>query len=64
MISFKSFSSVMPRDRFMNILAFFHVCDNLAQPNGDATYDPTFKIRTISSLVNGSIIMCPAEKCL
>ena len=42
------FPSVMPRDHFLNILSFFHLCDNDNYvPRGQDGYNPLFKLGTV-----------------
>ena len=45
------FSQIMPRDKFMNILTFFHLSDNDTYPWAQAGYDPVSKLGTIYSVV-------------
>ena len=46
------FSQIMARDKFMNILTFFHLCDNDSYvPRGQAGYNSVGKLGTIYSVV-------------
>jgi hypothetical protein len=52
-ISTPIFSSTMPRDRFLNILTFFHLNDNTNYiPRGQDNFDPLFKVRPIYDVAN------------
>ncbi|KAJ8305677.1 hypothetical protein KUTeg_016222, partial [Tegillarca granosa] len=56
MIFLKGFTSLMPRDMFLNILTFFHVANNENElPRDHPNYDPTYKI---SNLANGYHVYC------
>ena len=45
------FSQIMARDKFMNILTFFHLCGNDSYvPRGQAGYNPVGKLGTIYSV--------------
>ena len=51
-LSTPCFSQIMPRDKFMNILTFFHLCDNDSYvPRGQAGCKPVSKLSTIYSVV-------------
>ena len=44
--------NLMNRDRFLNILSFFHVCDNEAQPpRDDPTFNPGYKVQALADLL-------------
>ena len=46
------FPQILPKDKFMNILTFFHLCDNDNYvPRGQAEYNPVSKLGTIYSVV-------------
>ena len=46
------FSQIMPRDKFLNILTFFHLCDNDRYvPRGQEGYNPEQKLGTVYSVV-------------
>ena len=46
------FPQMMARDKFMNILTFFHLCDNDNYiPRGQAGYNPVNKLGTVYSVV-------------
>lgn len=52
MISIKNFTSIMPRDRFFNILTFLHTTDNAAQPpRDDPNHDTGYKVSNIAALL-------------
>ena len=45
-------ASIMPRDRFMNIMTFFHACNNMTQPPvHDPTHDPAYKVNHFSKML-------------
>ena len=49
------FPQIMSRDKFMNILTFFHLCDNDNYvPRGQEGYNPVHKLGTIYSVVTGN----------
>ena len=46
------FSQIMSRDKFLNILTFFHLCDNDRYvPRGQEGYNPEQKLGTVYSVV-------------
>ena len=46
------FSSVMPQDHFMNILSFFHLCDNDGYiPRGRDGYQPLYKLGNVYTTI-------------
>jgi len=52
LLSFKGFTSIMPRDRLLNILSFLHAADNTKEPVRDSPeYDPSYKISKLSLLL-------------
>ena len=45
-------ASIMPKDRFMNIITFFHACNNMNQrPVHDPTHDPAYKVNHFSKML-------------
>ena len=43
---------IMPRDRFMNMMTFFHACNNTTQPPvHDPTHDPAYKVNHFSKML-------------
>ena len=49
------FPQIMSRDKFMNILTFFHLCNNDNYiPRGQEGYNPVNKLGTIYSVVTGN----------
>ena len=52
-LSTSFFHEIMARDKFINILTFFHLCDNDNYvPLGQAGYNPVNKLGTVYSVVN------------
>ena len=52
LINFEGIQAIMSRDRFLNILQFFHCNNNDAVlPEDDPQYDPAYKITGLSSLL-------------
>ncbi|XP_021351253.1 piggyBac transposable element-derived protein 4-like [Mizuhopecten yessoensis] len=52
LISLKGFTVLMPRDRFLNILSFFHAADNSQEPPRDSpNFDPTYKFSEVAKLL-------------
>ena len=48
LLDMRGFREIMPRDRFLILLQFFHVVNNNDQPlRDDAAYDKAFKIRPV-----------------
>ena len=49
------FPQIMSRDKFMNILTFFHLCNNDNYiPRGQEGYNPVNKLGTIYSVITGN----------
>ncbi|XP_060076855.1 piggyBac transposable element-derived protein 4-like [Ylistrum balloti] len=62
LISLKGFTTLMSRDRFLNILAYFHAADNdLEPPRESPNYDPTYKFSKLARLLirNWQRYYCP-----
>ncbi|XP_060085361.1 piggyBac transposable element-derived protein 4-like, partial [Ylistrum balloti] len=58
----KGFTTLMSRDRFLNILAYFHAADNdLEPPRESPNYDPTYKFSKLARLLirNWQRYYCP-----
>ena len=52
LISLTSFTSLMPRNRFLNIMAFLQTNDNKDQPpHNDPAHDAGFKINKIAAML-------------
>lgn len=59
----QSISSVMPRDRFLNIKSNLHVVDNTNQPNNnDPNVDRAFKVRPLLDIVKENFRKIPKEE--
>ena len=53
LIHVSSFGEVMPRDRFLQLYRYLHVCnDNQQIPRGQDGHDPLFKIRSFLNLIS------------
>lgn len=53
------FSSTMPRDRFLNILSFFHLNNNENYiRRGEPNFDPLFKVRPLYDVANTKFLEC------
>ena len=58
-----SISSVMSRDRFLQIKKFLHVVDNPNQPNmNDPSFDRTHKVRPLLDIVKKNFRKIPKEE--
>ena len=45
-------AEIMPRDRFLNIMCFFHVCDNQGHPAADQPgYKPGYKVEKLAGML-------------
>jgi len=52
LLNLKNFTSLMTRDRFLNILSYLHATDNDLEPPRDSpTYDPGYKLAKIVRLI-------------
>lgn len=52
LLSLKGLTQIMPRDRFLNLLAFFHTANNDNEPPRDSpNFQPTYKFHKLSQLL-------------
>ncbi|CAF1588696.1 unnamed protein product [Didymodactylos carnosus] len=59
----ESISSVMSRDRFLQIKKYIHVVDNSSQPNrNDLNFDRAYKVRPLLNIVKENFRKIPKEE--
>jgi len=53
-----AFAKVMPHNRFLDILAYLHLCDNTKMPQrGDGNFDKIFKVREFVNDVRANLLI-------